>query len=179
MLCLFLAGELYLVGNVAWNDWKIQNQLPLISDMETATDLRNWSGNVSLSRTVFAKGSSSLKILLSTDLYSGAGLKNMPRDWRGYQRLAFEIFNPGQDSLQLTIRINDKAHDQGGHQYSDRFNRDLKVNPGWNHFEIPLAEIESAPSTRKMDLGNMLGLGLFATNLEKPRVVFFDDFRLQ
>ena len=105
---------------------------------------------------------------------------DIPReDWRGYQWLAFEIFNPGQDLLQLIIRINDKAHDQEGHQYSDRFNRDLKVNPGWNHFEIPLAEIESAPSTRKMDLGNMLGLELFATNLEKPRVIFFEDFRLQ
>ena len=102
----------------------------------------------------------------------------MPRDWRGYQWLAFEVFNPEQETLQLTIRINDRIHDQKGHRYSDRFNKILLVGPGWNHFEISLEDVEEAPSNREMDLKDVFSLGLFATNLKEPRALFFDYFRL-
>jgi hypothetical protein len=179
LLIVFLAAELFLVVGVAWTDRKIQNQLPVISELETEADVKHWTGAVSLSHVVAARGTASLKIQFSTTLYSGTGLKNLPRDWRGYQWLAFEIFNPGADQLRLTIRINDKIHDQQGYRYDDRFNKRLFVDPGWNHFEIPLDDIQSAPKERKMDLKNVIGLGLFTTELDQPRVLFFDYFRLK
>ena len=178
LLGVFLAIELFLVGNAVWTDRRIQNQLPLISELEEEMDLNHWTGNVSLSDEFAARGGASLKVQFDTGHYSGMRLAKMPRDWRGYQWLAFEVFNPEQETLQLTIRINDRIHDQKGHRYSDRFNKRLLVGPGWNHFEISLEDVEEAPSNREMDLKDVFSLGLFATNLKEPRALFFDYFRL-
>ena len=50
------------------------------------------------------------------------------------------------------------------------------MEPGWNHFQISLVEVEQAPENRKMNLKDVFRLGLFATNLKEPRVLFFDYF---
>lgn len=178
-LGVFLTIELNLVSNAIWTDRIIQNQIPLIFQLEEESDLNRWTGNVSFSEKTGTRGGASLMVQFTTGRYSGAKLYDFPRDWEGYQWLAFEVFNPAEAAVSLTIRINDRIHDQEGHQYSDRFNKKLLVDPGWNHFEIPLVEVEQAPSNREMDLNNVFGLGLFTTNLKEPRVLLFDYFRLQ
>ncbi len=179
ILGAFLLFEIFLIFQVVWIDWKIQNQLPIISRLEKESDLEYWGGNISLSQDVAAIGNSSLKVTLTTTKYSGTGLKYFPYDWRNYSFLEFEVYNPDPDPLRLTLVVRDKTHDQEGYNYYNRYNDGILVIPGWNHIEIPLEDIQNAPKNRKMDMKNIIGLGLFATNLEQPRVIYFDDFRLK
>ena len=179
LLLFSIVGELCLVGNVAWNDHNYQNQVPLLSALETENDLKRWTGDVSLSGEIAAYGQSSMKVDLTTDLYSGTGSTELPRDWRGYEKLVFEIYNPGPESLRLTCNLADTIHELEGYKYSDRFTRSLLINVGWSHQEIRLEEVRLAPQNREMDLENMYRVVLFASNLKQPKVIYLDYFRLE
>jgi hypothetical protein len=183
LLVLVLIGEVFLIGQVVWNDWKLQNQLPLICALEEEADTKHWAGAVSLSRQNAAQGTASLEVQLSTDKYSGTQISRIPRDWRGYEWLAFDILIPDgeedQDRLSLTLVVYDKIHYEDGYRYDNRFNTHLSVNPGWNHIRISLEEIKNAPANRQMDMTNMFHIGLFTSELKSPRVVYLDYFRLE
>ena len=183
LLGLFLMGEFFLVGQVTWNDWRIQNQLPLICALEKQADMKHWTGDVSLSWEVAIEGQASLKVQLSTDEYSGTGINRIPRDWRNYQWLVFELFIPdngaNRESLRLALIVYDRIHYEDGFRYDNRFNKRLVVGPGWNHFQISLDEIKNAPANRQMDMANIFHIGLFTSELEYPQTVFLDYFRLE
>ena len=88
------------------------------------------------------------------------------------------LFNPGQEPLTLTLRINDLAHDRGDNAYGDRFNTRLVLDPGANTFAINLDDVRNAPASRHMDMANVRRLGLFAVRLPAPRTVYLSDLRL-
>jgi hypothetical protein len=79
----------------------------------------------------------------------------------------------------MTCRIHDRIHVQGGRRFQDRFNRRYTMQPGWNRIHIPLLDVQQAPEGRAMDLNFIMAVGLFATRLDRLRIVFLDDIRLQ
>ena len=75
----------------------------------------------------------------------------------------------------MTIRIHDIGHN---HDYGDRYNRTFTLVPGANEIRISLADVEAAPRTRKLDLGNVAAVVAFAYNLQEPRDLLFRQLRL-
>ena len=78
----------------------------------------------------------------------------------------------------MTIRVHDCLHVEGEQIYTDRFNRSITMQLGWNDLFISMVDIKNAPVGREMDLGNIYGFGLFASSLKEERVVYIDEVRL-
>ncbi|MEE3169834.1 MAG: succinyl-CoA synthetase subunit beta [Pseudomonadota bacterium] len=178
IVALLLCLELGATGVVAARQWQVHQQLPLLYDFGRDNPAPFWGGNPVLSRQHTVEHPYSLRLDLGTALYSGVTLHNLPSDWRGYDRLAITLFNPDPESLTMTLRINDVAHDRGTNAYGDRFNTQLTLAPGLNTFELTLQEVASAPRQRRMDMDRIRRLGLFAVQLPAPRSVFLLDLRL-
>ena len=155
-------------------------RFPVLADFESPFEIGRWSGNARLSidRTVFFAGQTSLKVDLNTDRYSGATLKYFQGDWKGYDRLSFAVFNPEAEPLKISCKITDHAHDVSGYRYDNRFNRSYEITAGWHRIEVPIADIENAPRQRKMDLTQVTQLSIFASGLKHARTIYLDDLRL-
>ncbi len=107
--------------------------------------------------------------------YPGFFLNEPYPDWRAFHRLVFQATIDPDQSITLTLRIHDAAHDD---RYADRFNIALALTPGDHRIEIPLDTIRLAPHGREMDLGRIRGIGVFAYQLSQPRRVCLSAFRL-
>lgn len=162
------------------DDYYARRQFPVLADFSAPFELSRWGGDaagqllhIPGNRTVLA-----LKVLLTTDLYSGVGLKHAPANWQGYSFLRLRLYNPAEDELLITCRIHDKQHTQGDQVYSDRFNRRIRLSPGWNTVQISLQDIIDAPASRKMDITRINGLGIFSTRLQQVRSLFISEIKL-
>lgn len=174
-----LLAQLETVANAAAQRIWMANQLPLLSNLDDPRALKQWHGNVARTRLYSSTGEYSLALRLSTDRYSGAGLVEMPQNWRNYQNLNFKLYNPASETLTLTLRINDIAHDRGSNAYDDRFNSRLVAKPGWNSYRINLKSVKEAPTERTMNMGRIRRLMLFTSGLPQPVTVYLDDLRLE
>jgi hypothetical protein len=156
-------------------------RFPVLADFETPFEIDRWRGapGLSVESRPLAPAGRALKIPLSTERYSGAGLFYFEGDWKGFHSLEMSVYNPAAEPLWVTFRIHDRQHLQAGYQYEDRFNRRVLLGTGWNHIEFGLDKVASAPAHRNMDLGQIRGLGVFSSSLREPRVIYLDDIRLR
>jgi len=108
-------------------------------------------------------------------------LKYFPSDWREYKQVKLRFFNPSTSDLTLVIRIHDAKHVTGSYAYAynDRFNLKVILNQGWSDKVISLVDVESAPRTRKMDLGNIVDISFFSIRLPEPKTIYLDSIGLQ
>ncbi len=177
---LLACWSLFPVAQVLVDDVIARQQFPLLSGFETPLEISRWSGSAhrEVSNEIAFSGQSSLKIRLSTHLYSGLGLKDFPRDWSGYRSISLQIFNPESEPLKLHFRVHDLYHSDHDNAYSDRFNTTFSLHQGWNHLQVPLQKIAHAPKTRQLDLTQVGGMGVFVGKLKKSRTIYLDDVRL-
>ncbi|ROQ18440.1 hypothetical protein EDC38_2666 [Marinimicrobium koreense] len=179
VLVLWQLQSVLVLGMAEYRQYR---QFPVLSDFESRWDVPFWEGNVQRVRQPVAQGEYSLAVrLISTDKnpYAGTHLSRLVDDWRGYQALSLSIFNPGDDSLRMTLRINDATHDRNEGLFSDRYNGRLEVASGWNHYRIPLEDIATAPETRRMNLARMIRLLIFTSGVTEPRWIYLDNLRLE
>lgn len=95
-------------------------------------------------------------------------------NWQAYETLACDVYNPG-DSFGLTFRIDDRA---GPSRYDDRFNRKMRIHPGWNRIRLPLDEIRSGPRARELDVAAIARVSLFGAKTESGPTFYLDNVRL-
>ncbi|MBN1958849.1 MAG: hypothetical protein JW773_11680 [Desulfuromonadales bacterium] len=176
-LLIVVLWTVFPVVRVIADDLVSWQQFPLLSGFETPLEGTRWSGSAQRKRTqeVAFAGQMSLQVRLTTQRYSGIGLKDFPRNWQDYSAVSLQVFNPDQEQLQLHLRIHDHAHNNA---YSDRYNASFGISPGWNHLKVPLKDVSAAPKTRSFDLTRVAGLGVFVGKLERPRTIYLDDVRL-
>lgn len=159
---------------VAWR------QFPLLAGFETPFEKTRWIGKSRRqidSDVVFA-GRKALRVELIPGRYPGVFLQYFPADWRRYDTLSLQVYNPESAPLELHFRIHDQLHRTFGNLHRDRYNRQIELQPGWNQVLAPLVEIENAPRDRPLDLQRVAGVGLFAVVLEQAQVIYLDDVRL-
>lgn len=120
-----------------------------------------------------------LEVVHDTRQYSGIELHSLSADWRHCQTLQIEVLNPAPQALDLVCRVHDRLHYRNGAALDDRFNRRFTLHPGWNTLTVPLAEIESAPRTRRMQLDGIENLMCFTIALPAPRTLYYREIRLQ
>jgi len=178
VVCALLAFEATLVWQTFAGEWQLQRRVPLIADFEDPRE-GSWSQNSRRSDRYAAHGRYSLQVDLDTGTYSGTAPRRFPGDWRGYAHLAFDLYNPEPDSLRLTLLVGDRDHYRDGYRYENRYNGRVWAAPGWTAVRIRLADIAAAPRDRALDLGEVVSLGLFATRLPAPRVIYLDHVRLE
>jgi hypothetical protein len=180
-MVLVILFELAPLARSVWDDWVIHDRFPTLSDMESAFEIERWSGSATLSvdKGISRQGTASLRVDMNTQKFSGATLQFFRRDWRGFNELSFEIFNPDSEPLELTCRVDDADHAISGFDYQDRFNRRLWIHPGWNAIEIAMNDIRDSPRTRSMDLARIRSVMIFAVQLAHERTIYIDAVRLK
>ncbi len=183
-ILLLVFWSIFPVSKVLIDDVIALRQFPLLAGFETPLEGSRWSGSAKrdVDKTIFFSGKASLRLKLTTQRYSGIGLKDFPRDWSGYSAVSLQVFNPDQQILQLYFRIHDQYHSSHenihNNAYRDRFNTSFKLKPGWNHLQISLSKVAHAPRDRLLDLTHVAGMGVFVGKLKKPRTIYLDEVKL-
>lgn len=178
LICMLIIELFYPIRSFA-DEIRSRTQFPVLANFETSIEIDRWGADERIERTeeIFHSGKACGKVYLTTEKYSGVSLKYFPRDWRGYRFLEFYIYH-SNNKLRITCRIHDDLHIQNGQPFADRFNKRIILHQGWNQVLLPIEEIENAPAGRKMNLKKIMNIGLFASSLKSPDVIFIDDFRL-
>ena len=156
--------------------------VPVLLDFE-----HNWQqriyrngGQSHLSLTKTPKGwpnaDTTLKVEFVKTRYPGFNIKQVAKNWSGYTRLYFEVFSKLDETKNITVRIHDELHNN---EYNDRFNRSVEIHPGLNQIEIDVAEIETAPANRKLQLTAIAALGIFSVQPEAQFSLYFDNIKLK
>ncbi|MFO7577108.1 MAG: VanZ family protein [Pelovirga sp.] len=177
---LLVVWSLLPLSRAVIDDLLAWRQFPLLSGFETPFEDTRWGGKSRRrvdDRIAYA-GEKSLRVELVAGRYPGVFLNHFPADWRDYESLSLQIYNPDSEPLELHLRIHDQLHRTFDYLHRDRFNTPVDLMPGWNEVQARLAEVASAPRERDFDLGRVAGVGLFAVSLEQPRVIYLDEIRL-
>lgn len=158
----------------------MKQEFPLLADFESPLEHSRWYEYTAAINVTSELGDNrTLRVELDTVKYSGFAMIFFPRDWRDYDQLRFEVFNPGTQALALVLRIHDGRHYRtGGGNFHDRFNNDLRIAPGWNSLVVNLNDVAKAPRDRAMDMDDIRSIWLFSVDLPSPRRVYLDDLRL-
>jgi len=171
----------YPLARALTDEYTAKNQFPLLSDFETPFEIDRWGENsgLAIDHNIAIHGESSLKVPLSTELYSGVSFLYFPRDWRNVHSLKFAVFNPSVDSLTIGCRINDIRHFENGGEYKDRYNANFLLRQGWNPITIPIGDIANAPIGRKMDMSKIQMVRVYVKQLTNPGEIYIDHVRLE
>lgn len=146
-------------------------------ESETVFDLFHWKCHTlfSLSDKYAVHGEKSLKIELFPSAYPGLSPALKHHDWRDYQALCFEVYNPAPDMIKLTLRIDDKKN---ALEYRDRYNKSFMILPGANILSIPLDSLKTSGTSKPLELKNIYRFLIFMSHPDKRYVLYLDYFRL-
>ncbi len=160
-----------------------RTQFPVVLDFESCLDrqfasCKNAAFDIVQTPTVWPENASARVgtiTFLPQETSNFAVEYPFPR-WRGYHRLSLEIYSTADCERKINLRIDDFQHNL---EDWDRYGTVLKLHPGANVISIPLAEVENAPATRKMDMESIANIILFTSRLEIPFAIYLDNLRLE
>ena len=121
----------------------------------------------------------SAEVFLQDGPWPGIIFHDLWPNWEHFSALVVEIENAGAESLSVNIRVHDRAHRDGEQPYSDRFNRRVDLAPGTTVIRVTIADIQSAPAGRQMNMAKIDGLAVFCTQQESGRQFVLHDIRLE
>ena len=129
--------------------------------------------------TLFARvpEEQALRVRFGSAEWVGLDLDEPYPDWTGYHTLAFDLINPSDAPLHLSIRIHDRRHNW---QLSDRFTRKFTLAPrARTIYTVPLADVERGPRTRRLDMDHIANLLLFTTGADAGREIYVSRIWLE
>jgi VanZ family protein len=169
----------YPIGITALDSWNMARDFPILSSFESTLELSRWKDIESSSQRMkihATNGIYSYQTRLHPGMFPGISMEYMMSDWKDYRELSFDTFLEGTKPLNITVRINDKEHND---EFLDRYNKQFTLQPGRNHTIVVLNDVRKAPQGREMDMADISIICIFAYNLDEPRVVYFDNIRLK
>ncbi len=178
-LLVLMIVRAYPIFAATVDTWNMEKDFPILSSFETTFEIPRWSCKEGIMKRTplhATDGAYSLGVNLHPGIYPGLSLDYMVNDWRGYNRLSFDVFIEGSSPLELSIRINDRKHNE---EFIDRYNKTFLLGPGYNHITVGLDAVRTAPRGRKMDMADITVLCIFSYKLKEPRTAYFDNFRLE
>jgi hypothetical protein len=93
-------------------------------------------------------------------------------DWSRYKTLRFDIFNPGNGTVNIGVRIDDR---EDYPDYPDRYNAGVDLHPGINSIAIPLESLITSRTLRHMNLKNIRKFLIF-TGYQKDKMTLYIDY---
>ncbi len=183
-LPILLAIVVFVMKPVAFviaDEFIMEEEFPVLADFETDYELSRWDNNLAnlfFDQQTVHSGERSMGVLFEPGEYPDITLKDFPGNWKGYKSINFSIYNTTKQNVEMEFKIYDWQHIANGYSYSDRFNRELVLKPGWNDFSFLLEDVQSAPMERIIDISDIASFSLFLHNLEEPLLMYFDNLRL-
>ncbi len=129
-----------------------------------------------LSDTFATHGDKALKIDFHPSSYPGLTPVLDVNDWSGWRFFCFDIYNPGQDAVQIVVRIDDRKKTPPD---KDRYHQKFLMHNGLNRIKIPLDAATTHVSKRKMNLGGVHRFWIYMVNPPEKLSLFIDYIRLE
>ena len=181
-LAVLLLSGFYPLMTVILDEYMMRKEFPALANFESSYQLSRWdvkSAEISLSQKHVREGKHSLKVIFFPDRYPDITLQHFAQDWRGFSKLGFSLFNPVENGpVSIELKIYDKKHVDNGYKYSDRFNHELLLQPGWNDIVLSLDTILKSPETRVMNKEQLKSVSLFLHDISHPLMLFVDEVKL-
>lgn len=177
---LALMFAVWPLSRAVIDEYQAMQQFPVLADFETPFERYRWNNSNQLREEtkIVRHGRKAVQVQLSTNKYSGIALFFFPPDWRGFQELRFSVYNTKNTPLFLNSRIHDVHHKKHEMEFSDRYNQQFELEPGWNDCAIPLDKVKAAPKGRAMDMEHIEGFGLFVIQQPRSQVIYLDNVHL-
>lgn len=151
----------------------------VLNDFEADSDLDriHWQCRTlfSLSQEHVTNGKKSLRMELFPAAYPGLSLKLDERDWRRFDSVAFDIYNPQDEALEITVRIDDR---EDYPDFDDRYNGRITLMPGSNNLRIPLNSLRTAGTDRSLNLKTIERFLFFFVDTNETYRLYVDNIRL-
>ncbi|MCC6393652.1 MAG: beta-galactosidase [Bryobacterales bacterium] len=142
----------------------------VLDDFESGDSVQRWEGSLTLSPERASHGKESGKVELTAGRAEFSTTR-LPRDWRGYQSLRFDVYSERHADSPLSLRI----YDDNGYFDADQ---KISVRQGWNHVEVKLASLRAEFSGQPLSLGAIGKLWFSARRARLPWTIVVDNFRL-
>ena len=181
LMLLTVVLGLKSLAYVVIDDYIGKQDFPVLADFETPFELSRWDTNLarlSYSTSYVRYGEKAMKIEFLPGRYPDIALKDFPADWQGFSLLKFSIFNTRSQPVMIKLKIYDWQHVNSGSEYSDRFNKELELEPGWNDIVIDLEKVRAAPAYRQMEMSRIANFSLFLDGLSAPMDMYLDSLHL-
>ena len=120
-------------------------------------------------------GARSLRMELYPSPYPGLAPMLEKNDWRRFKALRFDIYNPENAALRISVRIDDRKDYP---DYVNRYNKGFVIQPGMNQLCIPFDSFITSGTGRTLDLKKIYRLLIFMVRPEKKVVLYVDYLRL-
>jgi hypothetical protein len=151
----------------------------VLNDFEADSDLDriHWQCRTlfSLSQEHVTNGKRSLKMQLFPTVYPGLSLKLAERDWRRFDSVALDIYNPQDEALEIAVRIDDR---EDYPDFDDRYNGRITLVPGRNNLRIPLNCLRTSGTGRPLNLKTIKRFLFFLVDTQKIYNLYVDNIRL-
>ncbi len=153
----------------------------ILNDFESDADLDTlfWQCRTvySLSDKNVTHGKASLRLDIYPAPYPGLRLllNDQQRDWRGYGKLSLDVVNPGQKTLKLNYRLDDKANPT----YDDRVNGSVMLRPGLNRITLGLLSLRTSGTKRPLDVRRVNAVLFFLSSPVEKISIYVDFIRLE
>ena len=174
---LFLIALLPLVLIVS-DRYRASRAFPLVDSFERVTEIGRWvpeGCTVAQVREHATHGRYSLEMVAEPGVqYPSIFLSDGQMDWRGYRRLAVDVYLKGDSSRLLWIRADDSLYPK----YQDRAQTTIELKPGENTIWIDLAPFSRKPSGASLNLSNIVTVGLFLDHPQPGDTIFVDKMIL-
>jgi len=151
----------------------------ILSDFESDADLDKvqWQCHTlfSIADENATHGHSSLRLELYPSAYPGIAFELPLRDWRSYNMLSLDIYNPQVEEISLAMRIDDREEYP---EFNDRYNEGFPLKPGMNHLRIPLDSLTTTGTKKAINLKNICRCMLFMVQPPQKQVLYIDYVHL-
>ena len=142
----------------------------VLEDFETAAAARKWEGPLRISEEHASHGADSAEVRFDRSTREVTS-SHLARDWRGYDRLAFDLYSDRPGVSTGTIRIYDAVGgDAGKTQRDDYYDAREKifVQKGWNHVEVKLTPLRAATYLRDLSLDRIVRVAIAPARVPCP-----------
>jgi hypothetical protein len=156
------------------------DRVRVLDDFESPRSAARWRGGLEWSRQYASHGSAAALIRFD-GRQSEIGTAGVPRDWRSYDRLLFDIYCGRKVISSLTLRIYDAPEMKPGPKTARGYyeaHEKIFIQNGWNHAEIRLAKLRAASYDRDLRMDRISGISLLAGRAELPLTLYLDNLRL-
>lgn len=156
-----------------------EEKVLIFDDFEDESTFKNWNGSISISDEFPSHGKTSLKLFAPGWQPLLLESEKIPKDWKGYDCLKFDIYNPSPDLHFGTIQIfdglaTDNEAEINGQSYVG--SGKLFMTKGWNHFEFLLDHVMVEEGNRPLALDKIRKLRFSFSPADHP--FFIDNIRL-
>ncbi|MBN2294334.1 MAG: VanZ family protein [Pirellulales bacterium] len=156
-----------------------QRDWPMLASFERQLELIRWKVlDTRIARTSehVTHGKSSLRVEFDKTDNPTIASGSLPNNWAGEKELAFDVTIDNGPEVELLVKVFDVDHKCG--DPTNDFEKIFRLEPGTHEIEIPLVDVANGPAGRKLDLSRITELQFILINPDRPRVLYFDNIRL-